>query len=266
MHDAFFALGASFPSLVERFESLVERAEAAVVRIEAAAQQHRTVHSPPPSPLHSSTHRPSPLHSPARSAPVAPEETGLEVYARRASVLVFDTETTGLTGHVIQMAIVFLNSAGGELATYNRLWKTPLTIHPRAMEVHGITQERLILEGVDPKEELLLLGRIFGAAREAGARMVAHNSRFDVGRLRETALYHGVVPPVEDGDVLCTMTASKMHCNLRNARGLPKAPTCNELHRILMERDFEGPLHDALGDSRMTARCYWEGKGRGWWT
>eukprot|EP00967_Tisochrysis_lutea_P054087 scaffold67466_cov42-Tisochrysis_lutea.AAC.1 len=31
-----------------------------------------------------------------------------------------------------------------------------------------------------------------------------------------------------------------------------------------MERDFEGPLHDALGDSRMTARCYWEGRGRGW--
>jgi len=26
-----------------------------------------------------------------------------------------------------------------------------------------------------------------------------------------------------------------VHCNLRNARGLRKAPTCNELHRILME-------------------------------
>lgn len=209
----------------------------------------------------------------AVSQPSGPDEEcgrltaddGLVDAASRCAALVLDTETTGLSGDVIQMAAVLLDAEGGEMAVYNRLWRTELPIEPRAEQVHGISVDRLRRDGVPAAGELALLMRVFAAARAAGARLVAHNARFDVARLRQTAARHEMPDPVADAPVLCTMTLAKPRCGLLDRAGRTKAPTCAELHRLLLGAEFEGPLHDALGDSRMAARCYTAGRERGWW-
>lgn len=193
------------------------------------------------------------------------DDTWLLHAARRCAALVFDTETTGLRGHVIQMAVVALDAEGAEVAVYNRLWRTETPIDPRAQQVHGISADRLRRDGVPPGGELALLARVFAAGRAAGAHLVAHNARFDAARLRQTAEHHGLPDPLGDAPLLCTMTLAKPRCGLLDRAGRAKAPTCAELHRLLLGAEYEGPLHDALGDSRMAARCYTAGRRKGWW-
>lgn len=179
--------------------------------------------------------------------------------------LVFDTETTGIRGHVIQFAMVALDRQGRELCVYDKLWLAPVEIDPRAEKVHGISAERLRAAGVCPVGELAFAGRVFAAARDAGAKLVAHNARFDCERLGFTAAYYGATAPVRVEDTLCTMRGSTAHCGFVNVKGHRKAPKCSELFLHLFGREYDGPLHDALGDSRMTASCYTQGARLGWW-
>ncbi|XP_020598476.1 exonuclease DPD1, chloroplastic/mitochondrial isoform X2 [Phalaenopsis equestris] len=106
-----------------------------------------------------------------------------KMYGRPATVLVFDTETTGLSkewGRIIEIAIRDL--IGGKNSTFQTL------INPgRAVpntDVHGISSGMVSRPGIPSFEELIPILRQFVSSRQRNGRPVlwiAHNGRrFDV--------------------------------------------------------------------------------------
>ena len=67
-----------------------------------------------------------------------------------ACCLVFDTETSGFGGCVLQIGWVLATAEGVELASYQRLWLLPPRerIHSKAFKARGISKARLSREGV----------------------------------------------------------------------------------------------------------------------
>ena len=54
----------------------------------------------------------------------------------------------------------------------------------------------------------------------------------------------------------CTMLSTVNYCRIRGKYGF-KWPKLEELHRKLFKKDFED-AHNALGDVRATANCFFE--------
>lgn len=190
----------------------------------------------------------------------------------RVGVLAVDTETTSLRGSVIQAAIVELDARGNECELLCNIIAPPEGEHldPRAVSVHGITWERISAEKV-PTEAFLreVVARI-ASARAEGKVIVAHNASFDVARLNATLEAHGLEERLRVSDVLCTMRGAMQHCGLRSAQGRLRCPKNAELFSILhggkrAEDCFEGSLHDAAVDARITAHSFLQGRRRGWW-
>lgn len=183
---------------------------------------------------------------------------------RHWRVLAIDTETSGLTGVVIQIGGAVLDGDGNESEVFSELLLPPpgfdLVLHPRAVAVHGITRERLLAEGVPARPALARF-----VARLAGVRVVAHNAAFDVARLNHTLAAYGMAERVDAAAVFCTMQAAKRHCGLVGAGGRPRCPKNAELYALLGGADDCGALHDAANDARITARSFVLGRRRGWW-
>jgi len=218
-----------------------------------------------------------PTASPVPQAqPVAAEAAQALLHAAAAgATLCWDTETSGLVGHVIQIAVVAVPrgavcGADGTLpdcVCYCRYWSLPpqVALDPRAVAVHGITRAQLAARGCPVLPELRALADVVHAGRRGGARWVAHNANFDVARLNHTAAFHGEPPLLTRAEVLCTMLRSAAPCGAKSRTGRAKAPTCSELFEHLFKRPFQGALHDALGDAPLLASCFLGGRRRGWW-
>ena len=189
---------------------------------------------------------------------------------RGATVLVFDTETSGLGGCVLDLGWVLADSTGTELASYSKLWLLPPRerIHSRAFDAHRITAATLQREGVDPKPEILEFFALVSAALALGVVVAAHNASFDVGRLNHTAHRHNVAKfvPLRSALMLCTMHNATKHCRLRKkgSKAL-KPPKNEELYQYFFEHPPQGPLHRALPDCRVTLACYVKGHDLKWW-
>jgi DNA polymerase III epsilon subunit-like protein len=191
-----------------------------------------------------------------------------------ASSLVFDTETSGFGGCVLNLGWTLADDGGNELAAYDRLWCLPKgeRIHSRAYKAHGISIRDLsragsgVVQKVAP--EVAEFFALVVAAHAAGVRIVAHNASFDVSRLNHTAHRHGLrdASPLCSAGMLCTMHGATKHCRLRTRgnRRL-KAPRNEELYRFLFEQAPPGRLHRALADCRVTLASYIEGRKRRWW-
>jgi len=193
--------------------------------------------------------------------------------ARQGATLCWDTETSGLVGHVIQIAIVAVPraTADGMLpnghVSYCRHWALPgaVELDPRAVAVHGITRSHLNAHGCGVQSGLRAIAAVVLAGREGGAQWVAHNASFDVARLNQTATFHGAPALLERGEVFCTMLASATHCSLKTRTGRAKPPRCHELYTHLFQRPCEAQLHDALADATLLATCFLGGRRHGWW-
>jgi DNA polymerase III epsilon subunit-like protein len=191
-----------------------------------------------------------------------------------ASSLVFDTETSGFGGCVLNLGWTLADEGGNELAAYDRLWGLPKgeRIHSRAYKAHGISLGDLNRTGSGAVHKVAPeVGEFFAlvaAARAAGVRIVAHNASFDVSRLNHTAHRHRLhnASPLQSADMLCTMHGATKHCRLRTRgnRRL-KAPRNEELYQFLFELAPPGRLHRALADCRVTLASYVEGRKRRWW-
>ena len=183
--------------------------------------------------------------------------------------LVFDTETTGLTGAVIQLGFVVHDYVRDvELASFCSIWKPPPGeyLHPQAVAVHKIDEKRIEAEGVDPTRQLEAFLSLCAHCLARSVPVVAHNARFDVGRIRYTSAAFELSPTFEVDDVFCTMRNSTPHCDARTKDGRRKAPRNAELHAHLFgTAPGEATLHDALADARVTTRCFVAGYRRGWW-
>jgi DNA polymerase III epsilon subunit-like protein len=183
--------------------------------------------------------------------------------------MVFDTETSGLhaTSTIVQIAYAIYARDGRELMARSRIlqMKKGEYIAKGARDIHHIDIARTRREGVSPGVELTIFKRLFLAMRACNRRVVAHNERFDRVQVVRCGAKYGVTVPIEEGDIFCTMRASKDHVLARNVRGHLKVPSNAELYRALHKgNEPPGQLHDALTDIRVSAASYAAGLKRGW--
>ena len=184
-----------------------------------------------------------------------------------AATLVFDTETTGLNGTVVQLAFVLLDEGGKEVGSsvrYLRLLPGEV-VGERARQVHGITDDELDSKGEDAVDVLSDFDSECRRVLGRGGRVVAHNASFDFACVQRTASKAGACLSLGRGDVFCTMQAGRLAFPFFNKNGRRKNPSNEELYETFFGSLPTGKLHDALVDSRVTAASFAEGKKRGIW-
>ena len=90
----------------------------------------------------------------------------------------FDTETTGLGGTILQFACVIATHAGDETFVYDEYWYTDEPIDARAVLVHKIDANMLRTRGLERCVEVHSITRLLEGARARGCELVAHNAAF----------------------------------------------------------------------------------------
>lgn len=184
--------------------------------------------------------------------------------------LIFDTETTGLPKNwrapitdldnwprVVQLAWISYNENQEPIAEKNLIVKpTGFTIPTESSDIHGITHERAMDEGI-------LLGDAlaeFLAALSQSKVIAAHNLDYDQKVMSAEYLRNEEAIPFSGKQLICTKTSSTDYCQLPGKYGF-KWPTLAELHQHLFAEGFDG-AHDALNDVRATGRCFFELKNK----
>jgi DNA polymerase III subunit epsilon len=188
----------------------------------------------------------------------------------------WDTETTGLPKwqersnhpdqpHIVQLAVVTCSDDGQELSAASWLvrpdgWEIP----PAMTEIHGITNERALAEGL-PEDEVVALWLV--AQAKAKCR-VAHNEQFDRRIMRIAMLRAGYqrdfVEKIEARESFCTqqkshaiIKATPTHKMLAAGIMASKTPSLKDCVRHFFDQEIDG-AHDALVDTRWTLRVYWK--------
>lgn len=157
------------------------------------------------------------------------------------NIIVFDTETTGLSpqrGHrIIEIGAVKLE--GSEVvAEFHSLIDAGIPIDPHAQAVHGIS--RAMLRGQPFAEEVLPRFRDFIGR----STLVAHNAPFDTRFLRADFARIGFGLP---NRIACSLKLSRSILDLPNYR-------LETVYRALGGRiDPSIQRHRALDDARMAA-------------
>tara|TARA_Y100000389_G_C17465048_1_gene524753 strand:- start:3268 stop:4758 length:1491 start_codon:yes stop_codon:yes gene_type:complete len=190
----------------------------------------------------------------------------------RAKVIVFDTETTGLTStaSIIQMAFIALDDSGETIAERCELFQLApgAVIDQRAYETHRISEAKCNEEGSDPRTFLVNFVQSVQALIARGGNVVAHNYKFDMRMMNQTlaawSLPHRKrvqkMPPTTAPQVICTCKLCRPHMKKLGLLSNNKA-----LHEYLVGPLDDSNLHDALEDTRVTTASYRAGKERGWW-
>lgn len=187
-------------------------------------------------------------------------------------ILVFDTETTGLAGSVIQLAYSLWEEdssckEGGKVVE-EKCWylKTEEVIQPSAKAVHGIDSSVLEEKGEDPRRVLSDFADVIRREKERdNVRFVAHNASFDVGRLEHTLRVLDLsFPLLRKGEVFCTMQHLRSKIGAKNRLGRLKNPSNEETFHRLFGHPPPFSLHDALNDVKVTLLSYLEAERRGW--
>jgi len=191
--------------------------------------------------------------------------------------LIFDTETTGKPRNwivdfhtpenwprLVQLAWMrgWARYAADATSFCHIVRPDGFEIPPGATAVHGISQYAALEAGIPLN---LAIGAFVRDLLSAEA-IVGHNVDFDVNVIGAEMLRLGFAETAERLAVLPrldTMRSSTELCRLpaRSGRGY-KWPTLAELHRHLFGHEALG-LHDARNDVAVTARCFYELKGRG---
>lgn len=185
--------------------------------------------------------------------------------------LFFDTETTGLPKswhapasdlanwpRLVQLAWILADKEGNELARHESIIKPVGFIIPaKVSEVHGVTTERALTEGIDLDAAL----DMFVWALKESSALVAHNIRFDEKIMGAELIRQGFNHQLLNMNKICTMAESTNYCQIPGAYGY-KWPRLSELHQKLFGHDFKN-AHNALADVEAMQKCFFEMKARG---
>lgn len=175
-------------------------------------------------------------------------------------ILFYDAETTGVptdykdathpnTPMLVELGAILTDRNGEELKRYQALVKPEgWTISEEVSQVHGITHEKAMAEG-------LPLWRVvweFERMLQQASFCVCHNQQFD--RLILKGAYHSLGLPHKLGDVrkFCTMMASIKTARVpyANGRGGFKFPKLEESYaHYFGHKPEEGEAHGALADT-----------------
>lgn len=175
-----------------------------------------------------------------------------KVFDRPATVLVFDTETTGLSrvrGRIIEIAIRDL--IGGKNSTFQTLINPGRTV-PNT-DVHGISSDMVSRPGIPSFEELIPILLQFVSSRQRSGRPVlwiAHNGRrFDVPFLIMEFKRCSMEIP-DDWYFLDTLYLARQ---LRNSDGSKLGSFSLNALREHYRIPLEGPAHRAMQDVNVLA-------------
>ena len=179
--------------------------------------------------------------------------------------LFYDTETTGLTNwragpsdpsqpHIVQLAGVLMDDDRQDVEVLNVLVRPDgYDIPAAASDVHGITQEKALADGIPLWQAVWQFERLM---RLASLR-IAHNAGFD--DLVLATAYHrlGLAPSLDGQDAFCTKEATTPILKLPGRYpGKYKWPKLAEAYRYFFDKDIED-AHDALADVRACADVYY---------
>ena len=181
-------------------------------------------------------------------------------------IIFFDTETSGLprdwsapAGDVanwprlVQIGWLCCDDSGQTLQSQQYLIKPQgFKISPTAVDVHGITTERALRDGVDLTPVL----KEFSDALRTSRLVVAHNLDFDQHIVQAELIRAGLADAFAGKEGYCTMKNTADFCKLPGKRGY-KWPSLTELHRRLFGQPPEG-IHSALADAEACKRCFFQ--------
>lgn len=177
--------------------------------------------------------------------------------------LFLDTETTSVSPSARLVSICWLiwDEHGREVSTnYHIIKPDGFTILPGATAKHRITHKQAEECGIPIKQALT---RLYSSINESPFLFcVGHNLTFDLRVVVNEYERLGARENLSRIPRFCTMKETRHLCGLRNANGIFKQPTLQELYRFLFEQDY-APIHDAVADARACARCFFELDRRG---
>ena len=176
----------------------------------------------------------------------------------------FDTETSGLPRvwsapasdvsnwpRLVQIAWVCCDADGQSTESHEYLIKPQgFKISRQAIELHGITTERALREGVDLAP---VLAEFSDTARSADT-VVGHNLAFDLKVVQAEWIRADMKNAFARKKQCCTMKTSTDYCRIPGKYGF-KWPKLEELHKKLFGRGFDG-AHGALADTQACMRCF----------
>ena len=187
-----------------------------------------------------------------------PENKNMDIF--------FDTETNGLPKNwnasvtdidnwprLVESAWIAYDDEGNELSSATYIIKPAgFEISPTSAEIHGISQEKALKEGVD----LEIILAEFGDLLSKAEKIIAHNIAFDENIVGAELLRCGMENIIPSITKICTMKETTDFCAISGYYGY-KWPTLRELYFTLFKKDFEN-AHNALSDVKATAECFWE--------
>lgn len=181
-------------------------------------------------------------------------------------VLFFDVESTGLAAkgqmnnpnHPETPRLVEL---GALLYDDKKLYgKLELIVKPdgfiipkAASDVHGITTERALKEGIPLAEAMERFSKMINLADT----IVAHNISYDYLVYRGECIRLGLDDLMKDKKRVCTKELGTDICKIPGNYGKYKWPNLQELYFHLFGEKFSG-AHSAVADITACARCYFE--------
>jgi DNA polymerase III epsilon subunit-like protein len=159
---------------------------------------------------------------------------------------------------MVQLACLLYDADGNLLSGSDYIVKPEgFTIPADASQIHGISTERAIEEGLPLKDVLLA----FQELMKHSACLVAHNISFDEKIVGAELLRCGLTNNLMTKRHICTMNSTTNYCAIKGPYGY-KWPRLSELHQKLFGCDFE-EAHNAAVDIEATAKCFWELRKRG---
>lgn len=191
------------------------------------------------------------------------------------SILIFDTETTGLQKkhapidmqpHVVQLAAVLVTPEGRIVSEINHIIKPEgWDIPQESIAVHGITMDIAMKYGLSRQAVLIMFSNLVKRADI----LVAHNAPFDLQMINQEYNRQGAGSPLFDKEVYCTAENSTNVLKLPPTQRMKecgygdcfKKPNLKELHEFLFYWWDESAAHDAMGDVKACMRCYFKLKG-----
>ena len=181
--------------------------------------------------------------------------------------LFFDTETTGMVEFkkphtdpsqpdLLQLAFILDDDDGNTIETFCSILfgENYVSTHPKALAVHGISEEKMRMFGIPALEGLEKFASAWGKART----LIAHNISFDI-KVMKTAFHRSTSTshPPELLIEYCTMRTATPILKLPGRFG-HKWPTLDEAYRVLVDPEgFEG-AHDALNDVKACRKVYYK--------
>lgn len=161
---------------------------------------------------------------------------------------------------VVRIAFFRYSERGNEISSYNELVYPGDFEIPEDAEIHGITKDRALREGLSGRE-------VFGAFIDDALKseyLVSHNFDLNYPVVSCEISRYGLKNSIQNIKSVCTMRSQSVidYCAFPGIFGEYKWPTLPELHEKLFGESFD-ESGDAGADVRACARCYFELKKRG---